>query len=473
MRTRLVILASSLLAACVSGTRVVYVPVPASTTSTPAPVAKTAPAPRPLPPPPMPPVSVTIARVEDSRLLVSTNQPAFLAVFEIVPDRGVALVYPASPRQRQVALAGSNWVTVAPWLRRDDDDRYARDERRSRYDRASREDRRRPMERHVYAIASDRPLRLTDDAFNEDYLRNVVGTRAYRDDEPYEAMTALARRFVPPGKDEQWGEDLYTMDIARPSVTVRVAKIYCADGSIIYVRDEMADRASCPWRGRPAARPDSVIASNGRPMGRPIDPRVTQPLIFRVPRPVDAPVVEQQGGRAGQPDPIPTDRVGGRPVKADSTRDGGNDHHDNGNHYGWDKGNHGNNGNNGNDNAAADPHGKSHAADRPDVSDERPKRPSPTPEVQLPEREHPSHGAPESKPDVKADAKPEAKPEQKPAAQPETKAEGKAEPELGVHGLMSRARAKMKVAVPDSASATPAAADSSSDAKGRKDKTKP
>src|SRR5258708_38951670 len=92
----------------------------------------------------------------------------------------------------------------------------------------------------------------------------------------------------------------------------------------------MAACATCAWRSGvagtattpPPARPDPVIASNGRPIGRGPDPRTTQPLIFRIPKPADAPVVEQAGRRA--PDPVPTDRVFGRPVKTDSTRDGDN-----------------------------------------------------------------------------------------------------------------------------------------------------
>src|SRR3979409_1094844 len=92
MRTPSVILAGSLLVACSSGTRVVYVPVPAT-------ASKPTPAPHPAPVA-MPPVAVTIARVDGARLLVSTNQPAYLAVFEIVPNRGLTLGYPPSPAQR-------------------------------------------------------------------------------------------------------------------------------------------------------------------------------------------------------------------------------------------------------------------------------------------------------------------------------------------------------------------------------------
>ncbi|MFI5257232.1 MAG: hypothetical protein ACHQRK_08220, partial [Gemmatimonadales bacterium] len=107
MRPPLAVLAISLLvSACVSGTRVVYVPVPASGTSS---VVVQEP---PLVPVVMTPVGVTIVQATQSQLLVSLDQPAYLAVFEIVPERGVTLVYPASTRQRQVPLAGSQWLSL-------------------------------------------------------------------------------------------------------------------------------------------------------------------------------------------------------------------------------------------------------------------------------------------------------------------------------------------------------------------------
>ena len=108
MRTSFVALAGSLLlSACVSGTRVVYVPVPADGSTQPAP------APAPVPPPvevAPPPVAVTIVRADEGRLLVSLDQPAYLAVFDIVPGRGVTMLYPASARQRQVAIVGARWL---------------------------------------------------------------------------------------------------------------------------------------------------------------------------------------------------------------------------------------------------------------------------------------------------------------------------------------------------------------------------
>src|SRR5262245_41508779 len=63
--------------------------------------------PPPAPPPPAPtrrvvPVEITVVRPDQGRLLVQTNRSAYVALFEIVPGRGVALLYPTSTRQRSV-----------------------------------------------------------------------------------------------------------------------------------------------------------------------------------------------------------------------------------------------------------------------------------------------------------------------------------------------------------------------------------
>ena len=76
MRTSFVALAGSLLlSACVSGTRVVYVPVPADGSTQPAPAPAPVPPPSPVEVAP-PPVAVTIVRADEGRLLVSLDQPA-------------------------------------------------------------------------------------------------------------------------------------------------------------------------------------------------------------------------------------------------------------------------------------------------------------------------------------------------------------------------------------------------------------
>jgi hypothetical protein len=484
MRTPIALLAGTLLVACASGTRVVYVPVPASNPA-PAPAAPSA---RVIPTP-LPPVGVTIVQVNDNRMLVSTNQPAYLAVFEIVPNRGVTLVYPASPRQRQLALAGSNWLNVSWRSARglmDDDDREMRGRRR------------RPPVHHVYVVASERPLRLTDNAFDDRALGAMLGARLTQAADPYETMAALSRRFVPPGKDEDWGEDVYAMDVARPVTTVRVARIYCPDGSVVYARDEMADRTACPWHGQgrnvPVSRPDSVVASNGRRMPRPVEPGPTR--VFRVPMPANAPDTRPANGgdvadgRPGNGNGAgAANGNGGRDANDDSARGRENPKGNNGNHYGWgngngndgkdknaggtvanggnananggnangndgkDKGNNGNhygqekNGNNGNGNNGNGNNGNGNNAGnanngngQAEIQQQgKPERPAQA----QPNAPKPAEVKPDPKPAAEPAAKDEPKPKQE--EKPEAKQEPRQEPKQenkGMRGMMDRMRAK-------------------------------
>ena len=441
MRTPLAVLAASALLACSSGTRIIYVPTPA-----PAPVSASAPAPRAVPVPPRP-VAVSIVRVDEHRLLMRTNQPAYLAVFEIVPNRGVTVVYPASPRQRQLALSGSHWLNVSFGSERDDDGN-------------ARDDRRRRSTHHVYAIASARPLRLSDAAFDDAGLRAMLGSRAYRATDPSVTMTALSRRFVATAVDEDWSDDIYTIDMMRQRVL----------------------------------RSDTVVASNGRPVRGRMEP--ASPRVFRVPPSTDAGNGEpKSSGGESVADSRPSGDNGGRPANDDSAERGkkAKDKQDdgkqnNGNHYGWEKrdkdekgnkdeksnkdekgnnGNHygqekGNNGKSGANSSTASADSASRANgqgddDRAKTNNGRESHPTSEPNIRLqgkpeqPSNRQPSDAKPESKPEVQNDTSVEAKPKQ----------EAK-----GVRGVVERMRENAKAA-----EATPAAdADSSSGSKDKKKK---
>ena len=43
-------------------------------------------------PPRVPPMEVSIVRVDENRVLIQTSRQAYIAVFEVVPGRGVSLV---------------------------------------------------------------------------------------------------------------------------------------------------------------------------------------------------------------------------------------------------------------------------------------------------------------------------------------------------------------------------------------------
>jgi hypothetical protein len=291
MRTSLrhaaTLVASIVLAACSSGN--VYV------------VRRPAPPPPP-PPPRIEPLEITLARPVRGQLVVQTNRPSYVALFEIVPDRGVALLAPSYAHQRTWMLAGLNWVPVS-W----------KVQSTMYYGRPSSTA---VPARWVYAIASDEPLRLPDEAFHPSYMRRVLGPAAYRGTNPYVTMRAISRAFLPSVIDEAWAEDAYALAATYASDPYRTVRIYCANRTVYEVPEEVADRAWCPVNAPSGGiivrtaptRPDSIVANTGQRMRRrmpettpvraPID-RVREPT-----RPEHAPVViDHPGPRTDTPAP--------------------------------------------------------------------------------------------------------------------------------------------------------------------------
>ena len=243
-------------------------------------------------PPRVPPMEVSIVRTEESRVLIQTSRQAYLAVFEIVPGRGVSLVYPAPLRPRNVQQTGLTWVNVNWTLR--PDYRYASSDTR-----------------YIYAVASDTPLRLDDDDYDSRHMQRALGS-AYWSSSPNATVRAISREFVRAQPDEWWGEDMTSMPLmsGRITVAIRLARVFCPDGNVFEVREDMVDRVWCPARrGGPrpgerpgAAPPDSVFSSNGRRVARRMDPNARTP-VYRVPAGTE--VGQQQGQPTTQPQTPP------------------------------------------------------------------------------------------------------------------------------------------------------------------------
>lgn len=259
------------------------------------------PAPQRVPEPPrVPPLEVSIVRTEEGRVLLQTSRQAYVAVFEIVPGRGVSLVYPAPMRPRNIQYTGLSWINVY-WTMRPDY-RYASSETR-----------------YIYAVASDTPLRLEDDMYDPRRMERSLGS-AYWSSSPNATVRAIAREFVRQQPDEWWGEDMTSMTLTnnRVNIVIRLARVYCPDGNVFEVREDMIDRVWCPARrGGPrvgerpgAALPDSVFNSTGRRVPRRIDPSARTP-IFRVPAGTD--VGQQQGQPTNQPQNQPRNVPPGYP----------------------------------------------------------------------------------------------------------------------------------------------------------------
>ena len=229
---------------------------------------------QPPPPAPLPvvidPLEVDVTRPHNGKVYVQTNRAAYVAIVEIVPERGATLVYPVSARQRQFVVTGLRDVPVW-WEPTRVTYRGVGMSSRSNYTR------------YIYVVASDEPLRIPQAAFRDGYLHETLGNPDYRARNPYATMRAIARDFVAPVIDQRWAEDAYALSGSYANERYQVTRVYCRDGSMYEVPADLADHVWCPaqprdtWDGtgrvstmdptgsrRPPYRPDSVVADNGR-----------------------------------------------------------------------------------------------------------------------------------------------------------------------------------------------------------------
>jgi hypothetical protein len=209
-------------------------------------------------PDPVEPLELDIGRPVGSQLLLQTNRPAYVAIFEIVPNRGVTLIYPAAAHQQNMLVSGLTWVPLW-WSPR----------------RASL-----TSDRYIYAVASEEPLRLSGETFHVGYFHRVLGPGIYRAERPYSTMRAISREIVPNVAEEEWAEDVHVLTPTYHLETFRTVRIYCPGSRVFDVPEDMLARIWCPTRtrviiveaGRPRtrdypvgrpARPDSVYGHGG------------------------------------------------------------------------------------------------------------------------------------------------------------------------------------------------------------------
>lgn len=314
------------LAACSSGTRIVVIREPAQPRR-PAPVETPAVVPTPVRHglDPIEPLEITIGRPHRGYVYVHTNRPAYVAIFEIIPDQSTSLVRPATVRERRMVVSGLARVSV--WWSSTSRSRVTRPAAR-----AARE------VRYIYALAADRPIRLEPEAFRAGFFPRALGVGVYRARNPYVTMRALARRFAPDVPDERWAEDVYVYDSWRAAEPVPVARLYCR-GTIYEVPADLADRTWCPRpphfepdRVAPGAddavvalpepaEPDSVKGNNGRRVQRRAhgDPTHRAADRVREPMPGEPERPENPQGGNDRPDQNPGNQGGrgqGRPDNA-------------------------------------------------------------------------------------------------------------------------------------------------------------
>lgn len=200
------------------------------------------------------------------------NRPAHVALFEIVPGRGVGLMYPRFGDANQTTYAGYNRARTGigsfRWGYRSSFAGYSG----SGYSRWT-------QPRYYFLVASDEPLRIDDTVASPTALRGILGINRFAAYNPYNTMEELTRRVVPPRGAGNYVTDLYVHwpepPPARLASNAPLRVIYCKDGGRIVVRWD-SRLTACPG-DRPAnVRPGDGEMGDSARVRKP-DPRRPEP----------------------------------------------------------------------------------------------------------------------------------------------------------------------------------------------------
>ncbi len=177
--------------------------------------------------------------VPHGNLAVQLNRPAYVAVFEILPGRGVGLVYPTSGQGDSYRSSGflplwrPNNFYQASYL--PDVSGYTAQ-----------------APRYFLLIASDQPLRVSQFARSPMALRSALGFQRFASWNPYSLMDDLAEAVLPAMvDDESWTSDVYVQWPEPPALRdarTRLVGVRCGDGRVFYVPLAYLGQASqgCP-----------------------------------------------------------------------------------------------------------------------------------------------------------------------------------------------------------------------------------
>ena len=204
---------------------------------------------------PPPPLDVTLlpalaAHTVVPSLTFTLNRPAYVAAFEIIPGRGVRLLYPYAP-QADVRPGGMSLVTETPEFYDD----YLRSALTAPFGGAT----------YTYIVASDKPLALgtfTQPAGLLDYFGDARFA-SYRASSFIDAVTAAV---VPAdAEDGSWSWDLVVDWSNDPAGALADAttSLRCANGRIIAVPAAYGS-ALCPLDAVRPVRPSVAASSSPR-----------------------------------------------------------------------------------------------------------------------------------------------------------------------------------------------------------------
>lgn len=191
---------------------------------------------------------------------VRLSDDAHVAIFEIVPGRGVGLLYPSYESERGLFRAGhSNLHIASPRYY----DWYFANNATSPYGRVTSEP------RFFFMVASRRPLRnIGRFQRSPGALRSLLGLSSYASLNTNTVMNDLVSAVVPAQPDEDWTTDMYAIWPERRSSGYyrddrRYVEVRCANGRTVFTALELARYACRTPRERGPAPP----VRPGRPGG--------------------------------------------------------------------------------------------------------------------------------------------------------------------------------------------------------------
>lgn len=157
------------------------------------------------------------------------NRSAYVALFEIIPNRGVTLLYPQTERFAYAHDVHYVSMTIQPGRMLYTDATFANYSLQPRY---------------YYLVASELPLNLARLQESLGGIRRVLG-KHYLAHRPFDVIDRLTSYVVPRQPDEHWATDLLVDWPAPPPPRLAIHYVQCANGRILAVH------ASYPFFGCP------------------------------------------------------------------------------------------------------------------------------------------------------------------------------------------------------------------------------
>ena len=196
---------------------------------------------------------------------IFTNREAHVAMFEIIPGRGVSMVYPFRNRQPIASDAHYADLTLQPgrWFYHSDPFGHAA-----------------YQPRYYYVVASVAPLNLTFLQSSLGAMRRVLG-RTYGSYRPYDVIDQLTERIVPMQADEDWATDVFVDWGGFPMPRYASTRlVHCANGRVFQVP------LGYPYFGCPGDAEPTVVATSTPtpPIATPTPPRGDTVEVPRPPR---------------------------------------------------------------------------------------------------------------------------------------------------------------------------------------------